>query len=52
MEHEPHISEKSDLSASARLLTILAILAVIVGTGAYVVYGSGLWNPQTHHASP
>jgi len=50
MEHESHISEKSDLSVSARVIAFLVMLAVVLGVGGYFVYGSGLWNPQTHHS--
>lgn len=51
MEHEPHISEKADISPFARIITIIGILAIICAGGAYLVYGSGLWNPQVQHSS-
>jgi hypothetical protein len=52
MEHQTHISEKSDISPVARIVAAIAILAVICAGGAYLVYGSGLWNPQVQHTSP
>jgi hypothetical protein len=52
MEHQEHISEKSDISPFARIIAAIAILAVLAGGGAYLVYGSGLWNPQVQHSSP
>jgi hypothetical protein len=52
MEHQSHISDKSDISPVARILTVAAILAVLCGGGVYFVYGSGLWNPQVQHTSP
>lgn len=52
MEHQTHISEKSDLSPLARVIAIIGVLALICAGGAYVVYGSGLWNPQVQHTGP
>ena len=52
MEHQTHISDKSDLSPTAKLIAAIAILAAICAGGAYLVYGSGLWNPQVQHTGP
>lgn len=52
MEHQEHISDKSDLSPFARIIAAVGILVVICAGGAYLVYGSGLWNPQVHHEGP
>jgi hypothetical protein len=50
MEHQEHISDKSDMSPVTRILALVGILAIIAAGGAYLVYGSGLWNPQVQHA--
>ena len=52
MEHQTHISDKSDLSPMAKLIAAIGILAMILAGGAYLVYGSGLWNPQVQHSWP
>ena len=52
MEHQDHISDKPDVSPVVRILTIVAILAVLCGGAAYFVYGSGLWNPQVQSSIP
>jgi hypothetical protein len=52
MEHQSHISDKSDLSPVARIIAAIAVLAIVCGSGVYLVYGSGLWNPQVQHNSP
>jgi len=52
MEHQSHISDKSDISPLARIIAAIVVLAVIFAGGAYIVYGSGLWNPQVQHQSP
>jgi hypothetical protein len=44
MQHESHIAE----SKSGALSKFIAVLVVVLGlaaVGAYVVYGSGMWNP-------
>jgi hypothetical protein len=49
MEHLTPISEAN----SGTLPKILAIVAIVVGLaaiGAYVVYGSGMWNPPQAHS--
>lgn len=51
MEHQTHISDKSDISPLARILAFIGVLAVICAGGAYLVYDSGLWNPQVQHSS-
>jgi hypothetical protein len=52
MEHQTHISEKPDISPVARIVAAVAILVVICGGGAYLIYDSGLWNPQVQHTNP
>jgi hypothetical protein len=50
MEHQTPISEAN----SSGLSKIIAIVAVVVGLaaiGAYVVYGSGMWNPPPAHSA-
>ena len=45
MEHEAHISEKSDISWGGRIVVALVVVAALIAGGAYLVYGSGLWSP-------
>lgn len=52
MDHPVHISDKPDVSPLVRIATIVAILAMIGAGGAYLVYGSGLWNPAVQHTAP
>lgn len=52
MEHLEHISEKSDLSPRAKLIAAIGILVMIAAGGTYLIYGSGLWNPQVQHTVP
>lgn len=52
MEHQAHISDKSDLSPVARIIVVLAVVAAVCASGVYVVYGSGLWSPQVEHQAP
>jgi hypothetical protein len=53
MEHEAHLSEDVDRGGMAtKLIALAVIVALIIGTGVYLVYGSGMWNPPsvTHPA--
>jgi hypothetical protein len=52
MEHEAHISDKSDISPVGRIVVALAVVAALLAGGLYLVYGSGLWSPQVQHQSP
>ncbi|HEX4104745.1 MAG TPA: hypothetical protein VHX92_00800 [Rhizomicrobium sp.] len=42
MEHQAHISEKSDQGIGVKLLVVVLVALAIVAFGAYVVYGSGI----------
>ncbi len=44
MEHEAHIAEP-DIGTLPKILAVLAIVVGLGAIGAYVVYGSGMWNP-------
>ena len=44
MQHESHIAE-SNTGAIAKLIALLVVVLGLVAVGAYVVYGSGMWNP-------
>lgn len=52
MEHQAHISDKSDISPVTRIIIALVVVAGIAATGVYVVYESGLWSPQVQHEAP
>jgi hypothetical protein len=52
MEHQSHISDKPDISPVAKIVAAVVVLAVILAGTAYIVYGSGLWNPQVQRDSP
>ena len=52
MEHQAHISDKSELSPVARVIVALAVIAAICAGGVYIVYESGLWSPQVQHEAP
>ena len=50
MQHESHISE-ANVGALPKLIAVLAVVVGLCAIGAYVVYGSGMWNPpQAHQA--
>ena len=44
MQHESHIAE-SNTGAVPKLIAILVMVLGLAMVGAYVVYGSGMWNP-------
>jgi hypothetical protein len=50
MQHESHISE-AGVGALPKLIAVLAIVVGLCAIGAYVVYGSGMWNPPVAHSS-
>jgi hypothetical protein len=53
MEHEVHLNEDVDRGGMAfKIVALVVILAIFVGIGVYMVYGSGMWNPPsvTHPA--
>jgi len=52
MEHQAHISDKSDISPLARIVVALVVVAGIAASAVYIVYESGLWSPQVHHEAP
>lgn len=52
MEHEAHLSEDVDRGGmTAKIVALAAILAIFVGIGVYMVYGSGMWNPPVTHSA-
>ncbi|MGH6828007.1 MAG: hypothetical protein ACREFW_03750 [Rhizomicrobium sp.] len=51
MQHQAHLSEKDEPNGRARIVAILVVIAAIVAIGGYVVYGSGMWNPQVQQTS-
>ena len=50
MQHESHISE-AGVGALPKLIAVLAIVVGLCAIGAYVVYGSGMWDPPVAHSS-
>jgi hypothetical protein len=50
MEHETHISE-ANAGTMPKIIAIVAMLVVLCAAGAYVVYGSGMWNPPPAHSA-
>lgn len=50
MEHLTPI-EETNTSTLPRLIAVLAILVGLAAIGAYVVYGSGMWNPPPAHTA-
>jgi hypothetical protein len=44
MQHESHIAE-SNSGTLPKLIAVLVVLLGLAAIGAYVVYGSGMWNP-------
>ena len=51
MQHgEFHISEAS-VGTLPKLIAVLAVVVGLCAIGAYVVYGSGMWNPPVAHSS-
>jgi hypothetical protein len=44
MQHETHIAE-SNSGAVSKLIALLVIVLGLAVVGAYVVFGSGMWNP-------
>jgi hypothetical protein len=50
MQHDSHIAE-SHTGAMPKIIAILAVVLGLCAVGAYVVYGSGMWNPPAAHSS-
>jgi hypothetical protein len=50
MQHQSHIAEPS-VGAMPKLIAVLAVVLGLCAIGAYVVYGSGMWNPPTAQSS-
>ncbi|HWC63950.1 MAG TPA: hypothetical protein VG501_10035 [Rhizomicrobium sp.] len=44
MEHQTPINE-ANTGALPKLIAVIAIVVGLAAIGAYVVYGSGMWNP-------
>ena len=44
MQHESHIAELNT-GAVPKLIALLVVVLGLAAVGAYVVYGSGMWNP-------
>ena len=44
MQHETYIKESS-VGVLPKILAVLAVVVLLCAAGAYVVYGSGMWNP-------
>jgi hypothetical protein len=50
MEHQTPIEEATS-GTMPKLIAVLAILVGLAALGAYVVYGSGMWNPPPAHTA-
>ena len=44
MEHLKPINE-ANTGTMSKLIAVIAIVVGLAAIGAYVVYGSGMWNP-------
>jgi hypothetical protein len=44
MQHESHI-EDPNVGTTSKFIALLVVVLGLVAIGAYVVYGSGMWNP-------
>jgi hypothetical protein len=50
MDHQTPISE-ANTGALSKIIAIVAIVVGLACIGAYVVYGSGMWNPPQAHSA-
>jgi hypothetical protein len=45
MEHDAHLADNVDAAGPrAKIITAIVIVAALLGLGAYMVYGSGMWT--------
>jgi hypothetical protein len=44
MQHESHIAE-ANIGTLPKLVAVAVVILGLCAVGAYVVYGSGMWNP-------
>jgi hypothetical protein len=49
MEKQPHVSELPQENRLAKLIAVILVAAIVAGGTAFVVYYSGLWQPQAQH---
>jgi hypothetical protein len=52
MEHDIHIDDEPVISMGTKLVAALVVIVALCCSGAYVVYGSGMWNPAPQHDAP
>lgn len=52
MQHEAHLSDRSETGAGARIFAALVVVLAFLAIGTYVVYGSGMWAPVAQHQAP
>jgi hypothetical protein len=50
MDHQTPITE-ANTGTMPKILAVLAIVVGLAAIGAYVVYGSGMWNPPQAHSA-
>ena len=50
MQHQTPIAE-SDGSMLPKIIAVLAVVIGLAAIGAFVVYGSGMWNPPQAHST-
>ena len=50
MQHDHYIAE-SNVGTLPKIIAILAVVLGLCAIGAFVVYGSGMWNPPVAHSS-
>ena len=50
MEHQSPIAE-ANTGALPKIIAVVAIVVGLAAIGAYVVYGSGMWNPPQAHSA-
>jgi hypothetical protein len=49
MEKQPHVSDLPEENRLGKIIAIVLVAAIVAGGTAFVVYYSGLWQPQIQH---
>ena len=48
MQRQKHIDELPDENRVARIVAAFVVAAIVAGGTGFLMYGSGLWQPQVH----
>ncbi len=51
MEHNSHLTDSNDSGAFQKIIAAIVVAIALGAVGAYVMYGSGMWDPPVHHAA-